>query len=87
MLVEVNVLDGVKDLRSEVTLVDVIVLRSHMDHKLNAAIFSALGNGLDLLYIDLSLDLVLFDVVQRFVCQEQNSALLLHPSVDFDDDA
>ena len=52
---------------SEFTLVNVIVLRGHVHDKLDASVLGALGDGLDLLHIDLSLDLVLFDVVQRSI--------------------
>lgn len=64
VFVVINILDGVKDLRSELTLVDVIVLRGDMHDKLDASVFGTFGDGFDLLYIDFSLDLVLLDVVQ-----------------------
>ena len=83
----VNVLDGFEDLRSEITLVDVIILGGNMHYKLDAPSLGALGHSLDLLYVDLSLDLVLLDVVQGPIRKEQDSALSLHPSIDLDDDA
>ena len=63
----INELEGVKDLWSEVTLVDVVILRGNVHYELDAPVFGTLGDGLDLLHIDLSLDLVLLDVVQTMV--------------------
>ena len=58
-----------------------------MDDKLDAALLGTLGHRLHLLHIDFPLDLVLLDVVEGFIGQQENSALLLHPSIDLDDNA
>ena len=83
----VHEFECVKYLWSKFTLVDVIVLRGDMDDKLDAALLGTLGHRLHLLHIDFPLDLVLLDVVEGFIGQQENSALLLHPSIDLDDNA
>lgn len=86
MLSVINKFECVKNFRSEFTLIDIIVLGSNMDHKLDASIFNTLGYRLNLLDINFSLDLVFLDVIKRLISQKKNSALLLHPSIDLDND-
>ena len=65
-----NVLDGIKDLLSILTLVDIIVFRSDVDDELEAIVFGALCDSLDLLNIYFSLNSVFLNVVKGSVCKE-----------------
>jgi len=56
-------------------------------HKLDIVSLRALGDGLDGADGDLSLNLILFNVVKAHVCQQEGPILLHHPSVDLYHDA
>jgi hypothetical protein len=58
-----------------------------VDNKLNVIRFCALGYSLDGSDWDLSLNLILFDVVKSQIGHQESSILLHAPSVDFDNNA
>jgi hypothetical protein len=58
-----------------------------MHDELNVVGFRALGYSLDGGDWDLSLYLILFNIVKTHICQQKSPILLHAPSVDLDDDA
>ena len=87
VLVEEYPLHGVEDLLSKLRLEHVVVLRLHMHDELNVVGFRALGYSLDGGDWDLSLYLILFNIVKTHISQQESPILLHAPSVDLDDDA
>ena len=58
-----NILEGVKYVHSKIAFIQVVVLSIHMHCKLVAVFLRALGYSFDVRHVDLSLDVVRFDVI------------------------
>ena len=84
---EENPLHGIEDFFSKLRLEHVVVLRFDVDNKLDVVGFRALGYSLDSSNWDLSLNLILFNVVESQISHQECSILLHTPSVDLDNNA
>ena len=87
ILVEEYPLHRVKDLLSELRLEHVVVLGFHMYNELNVVCFCALGYSLDGSDWDLSLNLILFDVIKSQIGEEKSPVLLHAPPVYLNNNA